>query len=239
MNLKVFISYSTDDKAIAGNIHGQLRVHGVESFLAHENIVVSSDWKAHILSELSTANAMIVLLSKAYQTSDWTDHELGYYFARTNDTGLIIPISRDGTLPYGFFAHIQAQQLAPGSQTAPFELWLQPLVNAFQDLLIPAIIDQLASCKGARTSEKYMKILVDYYGTMPLPLLQRLMQVATQNANVYNAYTCHDTYLPRLVAANVARLSQSEVEELQMRLDSSETSGGKVVLPKSTMKETR
>jgi hypothetical protein len=51
LKLYAFISYQTEDKQIAGRIKSLLETIGVKSFLAHEDIDVSEEWRIKILEE--------------------------------------------------------------------------------------------------------------------------------------------------------------------------------------------
>lgn len=235
--MKVFISYSSDNGKIAGDLFRQLSAHGVESFLAHEAIEVSADWKERILQELSMADSLIVLLSKECRESDWTGHEVGYYYAIAKHNKQIIPISIDGTISFGIFAHVQSKPLLKGVESVPIDLWLKPLVDARPDQLIPAIIEKLEESNVARLSEAYMNILSDHYIGMSSSLLNDLVAAVIKNPNVHNAYACHDTFIPKLVSANRKRLPQSAINRLQERLDGDPTCGKKVILETSLMEE--
>ena len=49
--LKVFLSYHSSDRALAGEIKLQLNLYGVDVFMAHEDIQPTEDWQTRILSE--------------------------------------------------------------------------------------------------------------------------------------------------------------------------------------------
>ena len=235
--MKVFISYSTLDKAVAGDLFRQLDAHGIDAFLAHETIEIAAVSKTRIEQELSAADAMIVLLSNNCLKSKWTGHEVGYFYAKTNHSGLIIPISLDETVSYGIFEHLQSQRIPLGDKPVPMNLWLKPLVDAKPDQLVPEIIGKLEASDNARRSETYMDILSDHYKGMSSTLLGELVAAIIKNPCVHNAYGCHDTYIPKLVSVNRKRLPQTLINTLQERLDSDPTSGKKVVLETSLVKE--
>lgn len=228
--MKCFISYSTADRAIAGDLHRQLAEHNIESFLAHDTIEVSADWKERILAELGNAEIMIILLSKDCRSSDWTAHEAGYFYAKSEHRGLIIPLSLDETVSFGIFSHIQSQSLPSGARTVPLEFWLPPIVRAKPSLLIPVVIDKLAACSWCRTSEAYMRILRPHFCTMLQADLDRLMAAAVTNRHFYSATECRTTLLPALVQANSGRLSQEQIALLQKKLDDDESFATRVAL---------
>ena len=97
--VKVFISYSTAQLEIARRIQEFLDVIKLESFLASDDLRTASNWKVRILEELQTCEIIIPVLSEEFKTSDWCSQELGIFHFQKKK---IIPISTDGTLPFGF-----------------------------------------------------------------------------------------------------------------------------------------
>lgn len=57
--MRAFLSYQTDDKAVAGAIKQLLDLLSAESFLAHEDIEVSAEWRLVIIQELMAADLFI------------------------------------------------------------------------------------------------------------------------------------------------------------------------------------
>jgi|GEM_PF-4353640 hypothetical protein len=233
--MKVFVSYSTTDKAIAGDLFRQMGAYGVDAFLAHETVEIAADWKGRILRELAAADAMIVLLSINCQRSKWTGHEVGYFYAHTRHQGLIIPISLDETISYGMFDHLQSERIPMGVRSIPVVMWLAPLFNAFPGRMIPILVEKLVDCRCFRTSEVYMKLLQPHYLSIDQAQLDQLMMAVTSNPCVYSARECRMTYIPRLIANNTNRLSPAQIEGMQHKLDSDEQFIERVILPTSAM----
>ena len=69
--MKAFISYSIKDKKSGAAVKSVLEEIGVESFLAHDDLHVSEQWKKRILDELRACSIFIPILSKSFRTSDW------------------------------------------------------------------------------------------------------------------------------------------------------------------------
>jgi len=76
--LKVFFSYATEDKVLAGKIAKALSERGIDVFLAHEDIEVSEEWREKILTHLKNSDVLIALLTPNYRESVWANQELGY-----------------------------------------------------------------------------------------------------------------------------------------------------------------
>ena len=75
--MRAFISYSTDDKKHAGAVKVALDEIKIESFLAHDDLHVSEEWKERILKELKKCDIFVPLLSEAFKRSDWCGQETG------------------------------------------------------------------------------------------------------------------------------------------------------------------
>src|ERR1035438_3292379 len=108
--MRAFISYSVIDKQFAGGVKRALENLGVECFLAHEDIRVSEEWKDRILQELREADIFVTVLSERFKASEWCSQELGFIVSRPEV--VIVPLSIDGTNPYGFISHVQGQYVS-------------------------------------------------------------------------------------------------------------------------------
>lgn len=105
--LRIFLSYSTEDKNLAGNIKKNLERYGLEVFLAHEDIEPSSEWQDEIVRNLKSCDIFMPIISKNFRNSDWTDQETGMAFIEGK---VIIPL-RTELVPYGFIGKYQALKL--------------------------------------------------------------------------------------------------------------------------------
>ncbi len=102
--LKVFLSYHSSDKALAGKIKLHLDSYGVNIFLAHEDIQPTEEWQTRILSELKRTDVFLPLLTDKFQTSKWTAQECGVAVAR----GTFIVSLKVLIDPFGFLSKYQA-----------------------------------------------------------------------------------------------------------------------------------
>lgn len=137
--LRGFISYSTKDRAQAGAVKTYLVRLGVDCFLAHDDLGVSEEWKQRILEELQRMDIFITLLSKSFKDSDWAPQELGYAVARSDIP--IVPLSIDGTTPFGFISHLQGKPISDPLSDA---LFMGPLRRRYPRQLTSALVSRLA-----------------------------------------------------------------------------------------------
>ena len=105
MAIKIFLSHSDKDKKIASELKSKLSKYGLSIFLAHDDIDGGSDWVSKLYEEIENSKIFIMLLSKNYHSSNYTEQEAGIALNRGKT---ILPISIDGTKPYGFVSSKQA-----------------------------------------------------------------------------------------------------------------------------------
>ena len=101
--VRVFISHLASKKEIASKLKDDLRLFGITSFVAHEDIEPTSEWQKEIETALMTMDCLVALMDEGFHESNWTDQEVGYACARGVK---VIPIIR-GVNPYGFIGKFQ------------------------------------------------------------------------------------------------------------------------------------
>ena len=106
-NTSIFLSHSTADKEIASLLKGKLSDFKIDVFLAHDDIEGGIIWEEKLMTEIKNREIFMILLSKNYHMATYTDQELGIGIAYTKK---IIPLSIDGTKPYGFINKIQSER---------------------------------------------------------------------------------------------------------------------------------
>jgi len=146
-NVKVFLSHSDKDKKIAAELKSKLSQHGLSVFLAHEDIDGGSDWVSKLYEEIQNSKIFIMLLTKNYHTSKYTDQETGIAI---NCKKTILPICIDETRPYGFAFSKQAIVCS-----LPFEdSKIQKIVNIAKMDIVPksSDLDVLISKLGSSNS---------------------------------------------------------------------------------------
>jgi hypothetical protein len=144
-----FLSYQTADKEPARRLKRVLADIGVKSFLAHEDIDVSEEWRLKILEEIGKADMFICLLSKNYLKSPWCMQESGIAASLTGVS--VVPLSLDGTKPKGLISHIQSVKVDPDEIS--LETLMPALLKHDFPLAIQILIDQVASAGTFRGAE--------------------------------------------------------------------------------------
>ncbi len=103
--LDIFLSHSNIQKELAGQLKRGLEDSiKCEVFLAHDDLEGGEVWAEGIRNRIKNCGYFLVLLSAEYHSSKYTDQEAGIAYAYDKS---IIPISIDGTIPYGFMSKYQ------------------------------------------------------------------------------------------------------------------------------------
>jgi hypothetical protein len=80
--MRAFMSYQTDERAVAALVSNLMADIEVTSFMAHEHIEVSAEWRIEILHQLRLADLFVPILSAKYYSSIWCKQESGIAAAR-------------------------------------------------------------------------------------------------------------------------------------------------------------
>ena len=178
MEIKAFISYSTKDKKYGVAVKAALGEISVKSFLAHDDVQVSEEWKKRILAELKECKIFVPLLSEPFKASEWCGQEIGVVVERGNDV-LIIPLSIDRTVPYGFISHVQCHHI-PHAGIDPQTI-LDAVGRKWPSLVIEVLLKRVEGANGFRAAEKLIEPLVPYFKRLAKEQASRLAQMAIDN----------------------------------------------------------
>ncbi len=103
--IDVFISHAHREKNVASTLKAKLFERGFDAFLAHEDIDGGEDWMKMLYEKVQECDVFLILLSQEYRKANFTDQEAGIAYAMNKP---MIPVSLDGTVPYGFMSKYQA-----------------------------------------------------------------------------------------------------------------------------------
>lgn len=94
----LFISYSTQDKAIADRLCHELEAKGVRCWMAPRDITYGSDWQQSILDAIAQAKALVLVFSAGANTSSTVRKEV---LAAVESNVLVIPFRVEDVRPQG------------------------------------------------------------------------------------------------------------------------------------------
>jgi hypothetical protein len=216
--LKAFVSYSTHDKQWGGEVKRFLDWNGVSSFLAHDDLQVSEEWKERIYRELLDSDIFICLLSTHYRDSDWCSQEIGIAVAREDIA--IIPISLDGTHSYGFIGHLQSAIIKDAHELG--DLIHGGLLRRNTRLGLELSILLTRKAGSFRGAEAVVRRIVPYFDQMDNALAEEFAIAAAANYQVWDAGDCRIDYLPKFLESNRDRISPEVFEKLQYQIENEE-----------------
>jgi TIR domain len=103
--VRLFISHRDSHKRQATSLADALEPLGISSFVAHETIEPTKEWRREIMNGLETMEIMLVFLTDDFQESPWTNQEVGFALGRGIPIVSLKMAIRD---PPGFISHEQA-----------------------------------------------------------------------------------------------------------------------------------
>jgi hypothetical protein len=210
-----FISYQSADKVIAGKVKNLLAGVGISTFMAHEDINVSEEWRLKILEEIGKADLFVSLWSANYNNSWWCIQESGIASYRKEMTA--IPLSLDGSIPQGFAGNIQSTKIDPDN------IYLQDLlpgiIKADLSLGINLIFKSIAGSRSFRGAEINFQQLLPYVSSLSPKQGKELLEIAIKNDQVHHASLCASEYLPPIMAEHGHLLSQEDQKFLSQTLE--------------------
>ena len=100
---RVFLSHRDKDKGPASVVAEGLEKLGHKTFVAHNDIAVTKEWRDEILYALNTMTHFVGLITDDFHEGSWTDQEMGYAFARSDVKRIFIKLSDCDPRGFGNF----------------------------------------------------------------------------------------------------------------------------------------
>lgn len=148
------MSYARKDKRTASTLKNKITEFGIDVFMAHDDIGGGKDWPKEIQKAIYNCDAFLILLSKDYRSSKYTDQEIGIALAYDKR---ILPVSIDGTKPHGFINDIQSIKY-----DKIIEHIEEPTNSIFKKPMIKYLIRKLKNAHSFDESENWSKKLLKY-----------------------------------------------------------------------------
>ena len=211
--LRSFISYSTDDRASAAVVKEFLQGFGIQSFMAHEDLHVSDEWRHRILEELQRMHVFVALLSKAFKSSDWAPQELGIAVSRRDVS--IIPLSLDGTVSYGFIDNLQSK---PFVDPLTDVLFVGPLQRRYPRHVIPVLVQRLRDVRSFRGAEARMESLRPFYKEFIPVEVDAFVEACIANKQIWDAGLCASEYIPEFITATRHHIRAAQLVALEYQI---------------------
>lgn len=125
---RIFLSYSHNDKVLAGKIADFLREKGIYVFLAHKDIEISDEWRDEIHKNLRNCNVLLALLTPSFKESVWTNQEAGYIMGKERKVVPLI-VGKTNIKDFGFLETLQGIKVKEEKPELSFEEILNTVVK--------------------------------------------------------------------------------------------------------------
>jgi hypothetical protein len=214
--VQAFISYQTADKKIAGEIKEILKAQGIESFLAHEDIDVSDEWRTEILNQIRKAKVFVAVITRNYEKSVWCVQESGIAAARKSMVSICLLL--DDATPPGFLRAVQGRPCKNGK----VELvdMLPGLVKALPGQVLDGMIDEIRNASRYRWAESDYEKIMPYIEKLSNVQAKRLLEVSKENGQVGHASRCIREYIPKVMKIHGHLLDEEARKEINDLIES-------------------
>ncbi|UTM37640.1 toll/interleukin-1 receptor domain-containing protein [Rhodococcus pyridinivorans] len=222
--LFVFASHLSMHKRLIWDVSQEMKVFGIELFVAHVSIPDDSPWQDEIPNGLNKAHAAVAFLHKGFKESDWCDQEVGWLLGRGVPVlGLTFDIG-----PYGPMGRLQA---APAGKLTPEQIAdnLVTRLSAKPQLqanLTASFIQGLHKSGRFRDTDRIWEQLREFTG-LGSQQCADLLAATQDNHQVYNArcpFTASQRPYPRVILDFLKEQPgwtaiQNDAEEYSAKLD--------------------
>lgn len=213
--MHAFISYQTQEKLVAAQVKNILSAASITSFMAHEDINVSEEWRLKILDEIRRADLFVSLWSENYYKSFWCVQESG--IASFRDDMTLIPLSTDGSIPQGFASNIQSTRVDPENlQLADL---LPGIAKADRSMAIRLIFKKIEGSKSYRGAEANFGYLLPYVDGLTEDEGKEVLEIALANNQVLHAGLCASEYIPPIAVKYGHLLLENDRKKLSSALE--------------------
>lgn len=200
--LTIFLSYATAQKGVAGELKSWFEgLAGIETFVAHDDMVGGSQFLEEILSGIKSADLFICILSDGYRASDYCDQELGIAFALNKK---ILPI-RYSLKPYGFImgTHAFTPIFNPKIDTGRlFNDIIAPLLKEkdknLKTKLLNTLVSKLVESESYDQSYKLISLLLNNAHELGKSQVNSILKAHKINNNIAKAYNIQE-FIKKLI----------------------------------------
>ncbi len=184
-----FLSYSHEDKALAGKIKKRMGRYGFDGFLAHDDIDPSLVWQREILRQLKKCAVFVALLTNAFDKSHWTHQEVGIAYGRQKPRRPIMVPLNAGRNPTGFLANHQAISLDPEDIDNAVWRVVRSIASRKANLASRVRKSLITRAKKTNTYDDAGWLLskLAAFDVMTSGEINALLGVATTNDQIYNS----------------------------------------------------
>ena len=198
-NLKIFISFNSNDDEEAEKIQKFFIKCGVDCFLSKTSIDISEEYKKVAFDEICKADIFIYLLSENSKSSDWCDQEMGMaYMKHKLGKSEIFIVSHDGSDPYGFLSSFNAGFTDNVNYLLDIARKIDEKFNSnlvskiydYDNAQINTKIKELFTVGNFKAAESLLYFINKRSNFLDKTQLEMICNAAIRNQNLYMCYIC-------------------------------------------------
>jgi len=208
--IKVVICCSIKDEEIGAKIKEMLAMVDIKCFVAHDGSDMPEKVKKRIINELDEFNAFIPVLSDNFKNSDYCSQEVGVAYFKDL---LIIPLSVDGTVPYGFISGFRSPPV--NENNIPLGHIIKLIADYYPEANIKGkLINALKETNNFHHAEDMMKNLKPYFDKLCDEEVNTVIDISIENDQVRAANLCRTEYLPEFIEINRDKIEQDKLKAI-------------------------
>lgn len=184
--LVIFASHLSEQRALVGQVGGELRNWGVQLFVAHDSIEPDQEWQVEIEQTLSRCHAGVAFLFPNFVCSQWCDQEVGWLLGRGVPC---LALKFQGQDPYGPLGRKQALPVADSLTATQIAESILDWLSTKPELkchLNSSLVQALKSSWNFRRTDQVWARLCSAEG-LPAAEVAGLLAAARDNDQVYKA----------------------------------------------------
>jgi len=188
---KVFLSHTSANRKLAGEVRTRLLGEGIDLFVAHDVIETDKEWIEEIKVALVTCEVLVALFTEDFRASNWCDQEVGHALGR----GIKVISVKCGADPHGFVFPKQAFEVNPDDLHAATKIAKEicRLVKGEEPTSIPdpaaAAVRKYARSRSFDQARQNLQPLLTLKASDWTPQMVELVETARrENNQVSEAY---------------------------------------------------
>ena len=229
--VRVVVCCSAKDMDYGIQIKEMLATFEMGSFVAHDGVDLPEKVIKRLINGLDKLDVFIPVLSDNFKHSDYCSQELGAAYFKNI---LIIPLSLDGTVPYGFISGYRSPRVDKSNIYLDYILKLVsdyfPSANIYGKLTA-----MLKKAPDFSSVEYVMRNLKPHFDELGDEEVNNVVESSIENSYIHASDLCRRDYLPKFVEINKDRIGKDKMELLLKiikegdKTNESKTSGGEIL----------
>lgn len=212
--MKIFISYSQEDKELAGNLKRSFEEYdNIVCFIAHDDIEPGSEWEKEILSNLASSNVFMPLQTENLKQSFWCQQEAGMAIAKKIKVVPLIP-NHGGIDPIGFYARFQGFKIKTHDLRGSVKLWLINEGIIVRDDNHDEIEKRIIIFEASNSwAEAYTNIrsLMELEAKFSKADILRIAKIATENDQILSSFKAQP-YIRKFFMNHASIIPKDQIE---------------------------